>query len=220
MKNNQINIEKVKGVMMKKLLPIAVLFTIFFVGCSNQESTLTGLDENELSNSPKKTKVTSMLELESVRTPQSILPTKLVSITMNINGLIGGVLNINQDVYNTERNIVHVNANFSMPAGAFVGIQNITMTIDADNGSISFFPHMTFLHSCKLDFEVQNVNLTSLGFTSEDRLVQFVYFSDSGSIEPIESLESKIDFSSGFLKTKQAKIDHFSRYGFFRKDCE
>ena len=79
---------------------------------------------------------------------------------------------------------------------------------------------MTFLHSCKLDFEVQNVNLTSLGFTSEDRLVQFVYFSDSGSIEPIESLESKIDFSSGFLKTKQAKIDHFSRYGFFRKDCE
>ncbi|NWF90180.1 MAG: hypothetical protein HXY50_12060 [Ignavibacteriaceae bacterium] len=214
------NNEKVKGEHMRRFLSISILFVLFFIGCSNQDNSLTGPVADELNDAPQTNRISSALLVESGKVLQTVIPTQFVTITQNVIGLTGGVISINQDVYNSERKIVHVNANFEIPKGAFIGTQSITMTIDADNGSISFFPHMTFLQSCRLDFEVRNVNLANLGFNSSDKKADFVYFNDNGNIDPIENLGVTLDYDNSYLLVHRAKIDHFSRYGFFRKTGE
>lgn len=220
MKKQVINIKNHKGEIMKRLLSIITMFLMIFVGCSNQENSITGPTTAEFDQNGKISKVLSTLDVETIRTPQNVIATKFVTITKVINGVTGGLISLNQDVYNTERNIVHVNANFQIPTGAFIGTQSIVMTVDVDNGSISFFPHMSFLQSCKLDYELQNMNLTNLGFTASDKRAEFVYFNDNGNIDQIENLGVTLNYNKGLLSVAKAKIDHFSRYGFMRKDGE
>jgi hypothetical protein len=201
----------------KRLLSIATMFLMISVGCTNQENSITGPAVTEVDQDAKTSKTLSTLDVEFLRTPKNVIATKFVTISKSINGVLGGMLSLNQDVYNTERNLVHVNANFQIPTGAFVGIQSIIMTVDVDNGSISFFPHMSFLNTCKLDYELQNMNLTNLEFTPSDKNAEFVYFNDNGKIDSIENLGVSLNYNSGYLSVNKAKIDHFSRYGFIRK---
>lgn len=201
---------------MKHLFSIYVMFLMFLVGCTNQENSITSPTFPDIDLLTKDSRIKSTLNIKAVLEAPFVTATKLVSVTKEINGVIGGTLSLNENVFNSEQDVVHAYANFKISAGAFIGIRQITMVIDVDNGCISFFPDMSFLRSCSLDYSLQNMNLVNLGFIPSDRTAEFVYFNDNGSIEPITNLGVSLNYNRGYLSVSSAKIDHFSRYGFLR----
>ena len=62
------------------------------------------------------------------------------------------------------------------------------------------------------------MNLDNLGFTKSDKKVDFVYFNDLGAIEPITNMGASLNYQNGSLRVISAEINHFSRYGFIRRD--
>jgi len=200
---------------MKHLLSITAVLVKFFVGCSNQENNITGPGTNSVNQLSKESKI--LTDLSSTRLISNLLPFQLTTITQVIDGTLGGTVSFVQKVMSSEGREVQVEACFKIPKLAFTGTKNITMTVNVDNGTISFFSHMIFNNTCLLDFRLSNMNLAHLGFVPQDTKAEFVFFNDEGGIETVQSLGVKLDYSTGYIKVQTVKINHFSRYGFVRK---
>jgi hypothetical protein len=192
----------------KKILSITAIFLMFFVGCSNNESNISGPPTNDNQLSKNRLELTNLIS--------DPLPIKYVITNKEIDGTKGGLLSFEQDALNSEGTVVHVYAEFEVSPGAFVGTQTISMTADVDNGSIYFYPHMNFSQTCYLNYGLSNMNLVNLGFKKSDKKAYFVYIDDSGTIEPIDNMGVSLNFRNGSLKVNSADISHFSRYAFLR----
>ncbi len=195
---------------MKKLVTITAIFLMFLVGCSNQENSIV---------SPNSTNVEQSAQVDlNDQTMTKVDETVIESGTVNkiIDGAAGGTISLKQNILSKDGQVVQVNADFEIPAKAFDGTQNITVTVDADSGRISFFPHMTFKKSCKLNFELKKVNLANMGIKPFDITAKFVYFDDSGSVVPVQNYGVLMFYWLGYVSVIDAKLDHFSRYGFIR----
>ena len=92
------------------------------------------------------------------------------------------------------------------------------MLVDVDNGCISFFPHLNFSKICYLNYQLKYMNLDYIGFTKSDKKASFVYFNDSGTIDPVLNMGVILNYQNGSLRVQSAEITHFSRYGFIRKE--
>ena len=55
-----------------------------------------------------------------------------------------------------------------------------------------------------------------MGYQHGDSVL-FVYENPNGSMEPVLSKEVSMNYNFGRLRVNNAKISHFSRYGFIRK---
>lgn len=196
-----------KEIKMKKLLSIIIIFLMFLVGCSNESSNIVAPVEQS-SQQLSKESLLNLLPLSNI----------LGTVTKTINGLLGGIIQLEQNILDSDGRVINAKAKFEVEPGAFLGIQTITMQVNADNGSIYFYPHMDFNKNCKLNFKLRNVNLSKLGFTSSDTKAEFVFFNENGGTEPIENLGVKLNYGNGEIEVNNAKIEHFSRYGFVRKD--
>jgi hypothetical protein len=210
-KINTVKIEKVKkGEKMKGFLSIVGILLIFVLGCSNQENSITSPIS---SNTEQFDKVT--LQTLDLNTVDEIV-NKLATTTKIIDGTLGGTISLVQNVVNSEGREVQVDACFRITPGAFNGTQSITMRVDVNNGSVSFFPQMVFNRSCLLNFSLSNMNLANIGFTPDDKKAKFVYFGDDGTNEPVNCSLIFMDYSKGSIRVHTALINHFSRYGFVR----
>lgn len=192
---------------MKKLLTIATIFLLFFIGCSDQNNTIT--EPSQSTEQLSKIRLGSDIILP-------VLPTKILTITDVVIGAIGGIIKLESEVLNSDGKLISTFSELTIPAGAFEGTEKISLIVNVDDATISFYPHMNFKRTCYLNFHVKNLNLYKLGFKPTDKRVNFVYFDDSGSIEPITNAGTYINFPSGLLKVESAEINHFSRYGFVR----
>ena len=142
----------------------------------------------------------------------------LATVTKEITGEVGGTISLSQNILSSQGQAVQVTADFEIPANAFAGTQNFTMKVDVDSGSISFFPHITFNKSCKLNFRLTKMELANIGIKPYDLTAKFVYFDESGSIQNIPNMGVQVFYYLGYIAVYNAKIDHFSRYGFIRKE--
>lgn len=153
------------------------------------------------------------IEISSI---DSITFQETASITQNIDGVMGGIIEYNRGIINAEGKVVQVDARLEIPANAFIGNRNISMNVNVDSGYISFSPNLDFNVPCDLNFGLMNMDLIKLGFTSSANIANFVYIDDAGAIFPVINQGIIYDFDNGILKVNSAKIDHFSRYGFVR----
>jgi hypothetical protein len=188
---------------MKKFISIIALIFLFFVGCTSNENNISDPTPND--NHLSKIKITS-----------TTIPYQYITKTKVIDGAVGGLIYFEEDAYNSQGDVVSVYAEFEVEPGAFLGTETISMTVDVDNGSLEFYPHMSFNQMCWLDYGLSNMNLTNIGFEFSDKKAYFVFIDDSGLIEPIDNLAVTLNVRRGTLKVINAKINHFSRYAFVR----
>lgn len=200
---------------MKKLLSIAVIFLMFFVGCSNEVNINSPIENQANGEGTEKV----LINLDALNAPEEADPeidTSTVSNVKVINGTTGGEISVIRNVVNSSGEIVQINAKFNVTPGAFSGIQTISMKVNVDSAFVTFSPAMNFNQYCKLDIEFRNVNLANLGYTPSTPSAYFVYFDNWGMIWPNINGGVTYDYNQGVLKVTSAKIYHFSRYGFVR----
>ncbi len=136
------------------------------------------------------------------------------TITKSINGETGGVIHLTGLYVGSDLRVNVVNAKLDFPPGSFEGTRNITLTADYQMPSIICEPHMDFNKELSLDLIYTGLDLEELGFTPEN--VGFAYIAEDGTTDPCQYDSIDFVFLRGILGVHNAKIKHFSRFGYTR----
>ena len=86
------------------------------------------------------------------------------------------------------------------------------MVLEDVNGTITYSPSMNFNVPAILDLDYRGIDLTGINPDSID----FVYHNPNGNFDSAEYDEIRVNVEDGRLELKDAKIPHFSRYGYSR----
>ena len=194
---------------MKKYLSIAVLLVLFVVGCSEQLS----INEPVLSSNQ-----TSEPNWVALPQPEGLIVNTLYSDTEEIDGDDGGYLRVStgyrsryswysSDRYNSDVTI-YVKAYF--PDHSFDGSKDITMIVDDETCTVTFSPHMVFDKPVVFNAKFTGVDLSNINTSN----IRFAYIADNGTVEYAPNDGIIVDKSSGTIEVNNARIPHFSRYGF------
>jgi hypothetical protein len=187
---------------MKKIFLLLILVGITFLSCSDN------LDNTIVTTSSNIHKFTKSA-------PHSFNIYTWLYTSRLIDGSIGCDFIYDTTFVNTQGNEINVYARLKIEPGAFNGIAEIIMIPNVENLSIKLFPEMTFNEEVKLTLIFTGIEVQTFGY-KETGLVDFAYFSDSGEIEPIESDMSHVNVPQDQIKVMNAKLNHFSRYGWIR----
>jgi hypothetical protein len=220
--NNKIEIKFMKhykgNIKMKKLISIAALFLLLFVGCNDQTSITepTGVSSNVQTIQKQEPNWISL----PARNPLQLNKINIVSKV--INGAYGGSLIIS-DFYtaysmqtlDTYDNVIQppsvtTYASLVIPAGAFSGKKTITMTSDDAVCAFTFGPSQVFNKNAVFNATFTGVDLSGV----DPAKVKFAYLADDGSIQYAPNDGIVVDVVAGKLQVINAQIPHFSRYGF------
>ncbi|MCL5027849.1 MAG: hypothetical protein M1480_02385 [Bacteroidetes bacterium] len=135
----------------------------------------------------------------------------LTSKSKNIIGELGGSI-IYTGRNHSENNPISFFAYLTFPKNAFIGRTDFTITMDEQNASVVFTPHMIFNRPLNLDLKFTGLDLSSLDLTKGN--VEFYYVDDEGNFTPVANSGIFVNASTGTLGVINAKINHFSRYAF------
>ena len=199
---------------MKKLLILVVVIGITFLGCGdNFDNTIvsTTVQTNKLVNS----QISEAILASDIDRKDPAISQPIIKVSTSINGEWGGWVTLDTNYTNIDGREVYVYARLRILPGAYQGITNIEMTIDLTTASAQFFPEMVFDRDVRYDLWFIGIDLKELGY-NESGNVTFAYFAENGTIEPIENNVSEVDISQSTISVHNAKLYHFSRYGWVR----
>jgi hypothetical protein len=205
----------------KKAILIILFLGITFLGCSDNLDNIivsTPIETENFTNSGMIISETENLNHSS----QSLVITnnidycdQNISASKLIDGEIGAWLIVNETYVNSEGREVFVYARLRILPGAYQGTVNIEMLFNDEDASVQLFPEMTFNREVRLDLWFQGIDLKALGYrTTGD--ADFAYFANNGDVELVENNSSNVNIKENKIAVVNAKLLHFSRYGWVR----
>jgi hypothetical protein len=185
---------------MKKILILLAVVIPFFVGCSDSLVNPDAVNHNDNLKSWITLPHNPNMTVESNYTASKI-----------ITGETGGNVELNIN-YITKASVnVRITAEIEVPAGAYSGEKNITMIINSDNGTATFYPSPeTFNKPLVFNLQVSGVDLNGV----DSKSIDYVYLAPDGSFESI--IYKQLVVNDGILRVDGALIPHFSVYGWCR----
>jgi len=189
-----------KGSKMKKFITINLLMIALLFGC-NPDANVTSPDDSANNK---------QLKLIELPTPtQGLSIETLLTRSKSINGYYGGSF-IEQFDYQSTLGAVSITSQLVFPANAFSGTVTITQTFNTESASLEFGPAMQFSAAARYTLTVSGLDLTGVNPNTLD----FVYVAQNGSITGVVYDSITMNATSGTLKVTNARLNHFSRYGF------
>ena len=184
---------------MRRYIYLFTALTFLIIGCS--EETVVNSGPSQVQNDYKLIKLPAATGLQV---------NNIYSDSKQIDGSVGGTLSLNGSYSGGPFGTVTVTSTLVFPAWSFSGTKTISMTADDEYCASSFQPGMSFWKSGIYNITYTGVNLTGVNPST----VKFVYLKADGSLEYPSHEGITVDFSKGKISVKNAKLDHFSRYGF------
>lgn len=185
---------------MKKFLSINLLMIMLLIGC-NPDANVISPDDSANNKQLKLIELPKQVQGLSIET--------LLTRSKNINGTYGGNF-IEQFTYQSTTGLVSITSQLVFPASAFSGILTITQTFNTETASLEFGPAMLFNAPARYTLTVTGLDLTGINQSTLD----FVYVAQDGSITGVDYDSITMDIPTGTLKVTNARLNHFSRYGF------
>ena len=186
---------------MKFLFSFFLLAILFFFGCG--DSPNSPVESNNDSFSSIKLPAKGGISVESS-----------FSVTKEIKGSQGGVLEINESYISTDGRLVNVIGQLRIPKHAFQGKEVITFTIDDQIAAAKFTPHMVFDIPVELKLEFEGISINEI--QNIGRKYDFLYFDDNGHTEEVNHSDIIVIQWAGKIMVEKAFLNHFSRYAFTR----
>jgi len=194
-----------------KSISIILLALFFLAGCENSP--------DEIVTTPV---ITTLLKDYIVTEDDMILLPKRSALWMDsvftmsqeIDGTVGGRMILEKYYISDDGDSVSFKGDLTIPKGAFQGVKIITMSVDNNYAFIHFYPEMVFAKELKFSQSFKNLNLENY----ESKKIDFCFVAPDGTIEIIKRDGVQIKLREGEVKISKAKLHHFSRYGWIRKD--
>lgn len=196
----KIIIYKIERDKMKKFIPPMLMLLVLFFGCS----TDTNINSPE---TPAGNKNVNLIKLPAPEHGLSI--NSFYTTSKYINGYNGGNFWSQFNYQSISTNVV-ITSQLFFPSGSFPGGKTITQTFNTETASLEFGPSMQFNIPVLYTLTVSGLDLTGINPATLD----FVYVAQDGSITGVQYDSITMDTASGTLKVTNARLEHFSRYGF------
>ena len=137
----------------------------------------------------------------------------ILTVSQVINGDVGGRIIMEKYYIAESGDSVTIFADLRIPAGSFSDKETISMTVDSKYSVIHFLPSMVFADTLKLFQSFKGLDLSN--YTNET--LDFVFINKEGNIELIKKNGVQVNILQGFVRVQNAKLLHFSRYGWIRR---
>jgi len=199
-----------QGRIMKTILTVLIVAFVLLIGCD----TSTDLSVNSSENNSN-TQVSDSMDYELIPLPKksALWMDSVFTFSQLIDGSVGGRIIMANYYISETGDSVEFEVDLRIPAGAFQGSETITVTVDSDSASVHFYPEMVFADTLRLFQSFEGLNLENM----QTGTIDFVYVRDDGSIELIKKNGTQIVVPQGIVRVQNAKLLHFSRYGWIRK---
>jgi hypothetical protein len=193
-----------------KYLIIIICTMLILMGCNESSNIINPVIENNDTNLSKITEVEYDLIPLPPKSPE--WQDSIFTISQVIDGEIGGRMIMDKYYIDANGDSVMMFADLRIPAGAFLGSETITMTVDNEYAFLHFYPEMVFEDTLRLFNSFRNLDLNDYSTGTID----FVFIGEDGTIELIKRNGLQVNIPQGFIRVQNAKLLHFSRYGFIR----
>ncbi len=173
---------------MKKKLFFFFIFAVLFVSCQENSELLAPENNSQITSLDKSSNT-------------------FASDSYTIDGSEGGQIKVEHNWINDSGKKVKLNAKLNIPRNAFKGSKEFYMVFNLDKNSVNLFPSPTTFDkplSFSLKYKNTKVDYTNLVFTYLD------------GYEVVEFEENIADTKNGTLAVKNAKLYHFSEWGWDR----
>lgn len=197
--------KQLKGRIMKTILTVLMAAIVLLIGCD----TSSDLTVNPVENNSN----TQVYKLIPLPQKSALWTDSVFTISQVIDGSVGGRIIMTNYYISDTGDSVEFEVDLRIPAGAFQGSETITITVDSDSASVRFYPEMVFADTLRLFQSFKGLNLENM----QTGTIDFVFINDDGSIELIKKNGTQIVVPQGILRVQNAKLLHFSRYGWIRK---
>lgn len=184
---------------MKKYISIIILFSLFIIGCS---------DDSVVNSSP--TQLQNNYKLVKLPAHSGLQINNNYSDSKQITGSTGGTLSLQGSYSGGPYGTVTVNSTLEFMGGSFSGTKTITMTADDEYCASSLSPGMSFSLPGIYNITYTGVDLSEINPST----AKFVYLKANGELEYPMHDGIIVDQSIGKIQVINARLDHFSRYGF------
>jgi hypothetical protein len=195
---------------MKTLSATLIITLVLLLGCDTTSDFSLNNPENDFS------KLSICVPLyENIPLPNKspLWQDSVFTVSQVIDGWVGGRMNMEKYYISDMGDSVLISADLKIPPGAFKGTETITITLDNNYAAFHFYPAMTFMDTLKFFQGFEGLNLGNYPTGTFD----FVFISDDGSTELIKKNGVQVIVPTGTVRVQNAKLLHFSRYGWIRK---
>lgn len=195
---------------MKAILSILLVTLVVLVGCDNSPDLLVNNPENDFSKSS-----ISLTPYVQIPLPNKspLWADSIFTMSQIIDGSVGGRMIMEKYYIAEDGDSVLMKADLRIPEGAFQGTETITMTVDDAFTAIHFYPEMVFEDTLRLFQSFEGLHLENY----PTGILDFVFIDDDGTIELIKKNGVQIVVPQGIVRVQNAKLVHFSKYGWIRK---
>jgi len=182
---------------MKKLITTIAMLLLFVVGCTDQ-TNITSPEQSVQTQEPN-----------WIALPQAsgLQVNEVASTSKNIDGSRGGHIALNARLCNGT---VVLKSDLEFPAASFSGSVNFTVTHDPAICVSTFGPEFVFNNNLIFNISYTGLDLNGINPST----VKFAYIAANGSVQYAENDGIVVDLATGKLGVINARIPHFSRYGF------
>jgi len=185
--------------MKRSLVVAALLAGFFFFGCSKDNSIVDPVSQN----------VNSKISWLKLPAAQGVTTEAQLTANFDVNGVTGGYNTFSSQFPGSS---VAVSATYSFPENCFPGQMIITAVFDEATAAADYYPSpFTFDNPITANITYSGLDLSNVDVS----LISFVYLPPNSAVaEPIEYEQLIVDQATGVIQVVNAKIHHFSRYGF------
>lgn len=198
---------------MKNILTILLVTIVLLFGCDTSSDLSINSSEDNFSKSSISLTPYGLIPLPN-KSP--LWADSLFTMSQVIDGSVGGRMIMEKYYIAEDGDSVIIKADLRIPPAAFQGIETISMTVDKKYAAVHFSPKMVFADTLKLFQSFEGLHLENYPTGTLD----FVFISDGGSIELIKKNGVQVVVPQGIVRVQNAKLLHFSRYGWVRKPID
>jgi hypothetical protein len=202
---------------MKILISLFITILLLTSGCETNLDPIHQ-DEKGLVSKPfvqENGSIKSVINYELIPLPvrSPIFFDSVFAITKNIVGEIGGQMILERTYLSNRGRLVTMLVDLVIPPHCFSGQRTITLKVERDFAIVNCTPEMEFKMPMHLVQTFTGLDLEN--YQTEE--IDFVYINENGLIEDVDRTSLLVIKSLGVLSIIDAKLNHFSRYGWVRK---
>jgi hypothetical protein len=205
-----VNLETKGVITMKQISTILLTVAVLFWGCEPSNDQIVNVPDN----------ISSPALFLNVNCELIPLPEKsplwidsLLTMSKEIDGSVGGKMLMQKYYISDTGDSIFIKVDLTIPAGAFNGNKLISMTVDSEYAVVHFSPEMIFVDTLRLFQAFEGLNLEEYPTGTID----FVYVNTNGTVELIKKNGMQVVVPQGIVRVQNAKLLHFSRYGWIKK---
>lgn len=183
---------------MKYIISSLLVTLLFLLGC-DQVAEINAPQEQILNK-----------QLISLPIPKGLGVEDLHTEFKDINGYYGGWFYEEFTYTSGTSGNVNISSTLHFNSYSFYGTKTISQTFNTETAAITFGPSMQFNVPVDYTLSITGADLSGVNPATLD----FVYIDANGNMYAVEKDYVIMDLGAGMLKVKNAKLNHFSRYGF------